>query len=79
MLLALVETGITREDAYAIVQRNAMRAWDEEVPLRDLLEADPDAAALDRAALDRAFDLEAALRNARVGFDRAAELEAARA
>ena len=33
VLLGLVERGLTREDAYALVQRNAMRAWDED---RDL-------------------------------------------
>ena len=73
--LALVESGQTREAAYAIVQRNALRAFDEELPLRQLLEADPEAAALlDAATLDRIFDLDAALRNAGVAFDR---LEAA--
>ena len=46
VLLALVEAGLSREAAYAIVQRNAMRAWDEELPLRELLAADPEAAAL---------------------------------
>ena len=57
------------------MQRNALRAFDEELPLRDLLEADPEAAALlDAATLDRIFDLDAALRNASVAFDR---LEAA--
>ena len=75
VLLALVEAGLAREAAYAIVQRNALRAFDEELPLRELLEADPEAAALlDAATLDRIFDLDAALRNAGVAFDR---LEAA--
>jgi len=45
VLLGLVEAGLTREDAYVLVQRNAMRAWDEGRPLGDLLEADPDVAA----------------------------------
>jgi adenylosuccinate lyase len=45
VLLGLVEAGLTREDAYALVQRNALRAWDEGRPLGDLLEADPDVAA----------------------------------
>jgi adenylosuccinate lyase len=75
VLLALVEAGLSREAAYAIVQRCALRAFDEEVPLRGLLEQDPEAAALlDAATLDRIFDLDAALRNAGVAFDR---LEAA--
>jgi adenylosuccinate lyase len=75
VLLALVERGLTREAAYAIVQRNALRAFDDELPLRELLEGDAEAAALlDAATLDRIFDLDAALRYAAVAFDR---LEAA--
>jgi len=42
VLLGLVERGLTRERAYALVQRNAMRAWDEGRHLRELLEADPE-------------------------------------
>ena len=42
VLLALVEkAGLSREDAYAIVQRNALRAADERVPLHGLLATDP--------------------------------------
>ncbi len=71
VLLALVEAGLSREAAYAIVQRNALRAFEEELPLRQLLEADAEAAALlPDATLDRIFDLDAALRNAGVAFDR---------
>ena len=46
VLLALVEAGLTRERAYELVQRNAMRAWDEEVPLAELLAADADVTAV---------------------------------
>ncbi len=46
VLLGLVERGLTREDAYALVQRNAMRAWDESRPLRELLVADPQVSAV---------------------------------
>ena len=42
VLLNLVESGLTRDDAYRIVQRNAMEAWDDKGHLRDLLRADPD-------------------------------------
>ena len=42
ILLALVETGLSREEAYARVQRSAMRTWSEGIPLPDLLVADPD-------------------------------------
>jgi adenylosuccinate lyase len=53
LLLALVERGQTRDDAYRIVQRLAQRALDERVALRDLLNADPAGAGLD---LDVIFD-----------------------
>jgi adenylosuccinate lyase len=57
VLLGLVERGLTRDDAYALVQRNAMRAWDEGLELRDLLAADPEVAAvLPPDELDRLFD-----------------------
>lgn len=57
VLLGLVERGLTREQAYALVQRNAMRAWDEGRPLRDLLGADPEVTAVIGAAdLDALFD-----------------------
>jgi adenylosuccinate lyase len=57
VLLGLVERGLTREQAYALVQRNAMRAWDESRPLRDLLEADAEVAeVIDAAELDGLFD-----------------------
>src|SRR6185436_13017373 len=39
VLLALVESGMTRDDAYRVVQRNAMRAWQEERSFRELLVA----------------------------------------
>jgi adenylosuccinate lyase len=65
VLLALVEAaGMSREDAYAIVQRNALRSADERVPLRDLLATDPAVAArLPLAALDACFDDSASLRH----------------
>jgi adenylosuccinate lyase len=53
VLLALVENGMARDDAYRIVQSLAQRAWDEGTPLRTLLEAEPAAAGLD---LDALFD-----------------------
>ena len=57
VMLALIDTGLSRQDAYAIVQRNSMRAWKERVPLRGLLEADADATSrLDAAKLDEIFD-----------------------
>jgi adenylosuccinate lyase len=53
LLLALVESGMSRDDAYYGVQRVAQQAWDMRTPLRELLAADPDTAALD---LDAIFD-----------------------
>jgi adenylosuccinate lyase len=41
VLLALVEQGMQRDDAYRIVQRLAQQAWDTSTPLRDLLEREP--------------------------------------
>jgi adenylosuccinate lyase len=63
VLLALVRAGFTRDDAYQIVQRNALAAWDQQKPFRVLLEADPEMT-LDAAALDEAFSLERSLRHA---------------
>ena len=42
MMLALVESGLTREESYSLVQRHAMAVWRGEGTLRDLLAADPD-------------------------------------
>jgi adenylosuccinate lyase len=53
VLLALVETGMQRDDAYGIVQRLAQQAWDTQTPLRTLLEQEPAALDLD---LDAIFD-----------------------
>ena len=46
VLLGLVERGLTREQAYALVQRNAMAAWDGGRRLGDLLAADPEVTAV---------------------------------
>jgi adenylosuccinate lyase len=57
VLLALIETGMSRQDAYKIVQRHSMQAWHERTPLRPLLEADADVSSrLDAAKLDEIFD-----------------------
>jgi adenylosuccinate lyase len=53
VLLALVDGGMSRDDAYYGVQRAAQEAWDTGTPLRELLEVDPITAALD---LDAIFD-----------------------
>ncbi len=58
VLLALTQKGVSREDAYAMVQRNAMPVWRGEGDFRTLLGADKDVAAkLSAAELDELFDL----------------------
>ena len=57
VLVALVEQGgLSREDAYDVVQRASLRAADERRPLADLLAADPGTATLSPAALAACFD-----------------------
>ena len=62
ILLALVSGGLSRDDAYRVVQRNAMKSWEQQLDFRTLLEADSDVT-LDASALDDAFDLQRSLRN----------------
>jgi adenylosuccinate lyase len=62
VLLALVDAGMPRQKAYGLVQRSAMRAWNGEGRLRDLLGADADVTQkLTAAKLDELFDLDHAL------------------
>ncbi|MEO1055654.1 MAG: adenylosuccinate lyase [Actinomycetota bacterium] len=76
VLLALVRAGATRDDAYRIVQRNALRAWDEQREFRSLLEEDPDVASLGAdGELDAAFDLHRSLANAHRAIDALDEIE----
>jgi adenylosuccinate lyase len=64
VLLELARRGVSREDAYAWVQRNAMRSFAEQVPFKPLLLADPDITqVLPTDVIDECFDLEAQLRN----------------
>jgi adenylosuccinate lyase len=62
VLLALVDGGLTRDEAYRIVQRDARTAWSQQRPLRAVLEDDPEVT-LDAAQLDAAFDLSRTLRH----------------
>jgi len=60
VLLALTQAGVSREDAYRLVQRNAMKVWESDgaLSLLDLLKADPEVtAALTPAQLDEKFDI----------------------
>jgi adenylosuccinate lyase len=75
VLLALVAAGLARDEAYRLVQRNALRAWDEEADFRALVEADEEIARLlGREEIAEAFDLDDALRHVDVLFERLAAL-----
>jgi len=71
VLLELAKRGVSREQAYEWVQRNAMRSFAEQRDFRELLLADPDVASvLPAAAIHAAFDLNDQLRNVDAIFDR---------
>jgi adenylosuccinate lyase len=60
VLLALTQAGVSREDAYRLVQRNAMKVWESDgaLSLLDLLKADPEVtAALTPKELEEKFDI----------------------
>ena len=72
VLLRLAETGLPRQQAYEMVQRNAMRAWRERAPFRAFLDADPEVTArLTAADLDACFDPTWYLRNVDAIYKRA--------
>jgi adenylosuccinate lyase len=69
VLLCLVDKGISREDAYRWVQRNAMASWENGAPLLDLVAADPDIArAATRRELAACFDLKRHFRDVKRTF-----------
>ena len=68
VLLGLVSAGMTRDDAYRVVQELAATAWDEGRDFRALLEADP-RVTVPTAVLDEAFDLGRSVRHAGRGVD----------
>jgi adenylosuccinate lyase len=71
LLLALIDAGLDRDEAYRLVQRNAMRAWDEDRDFRDLVRTDAEISSrVDEAALSRVFDLEATVAHIDTVFDR---------
>jgi adenylosuccinate lyase len=71
VLLALIEVGLSREDAYELVQRNSMRAWQERSPFLDLLASDSDVTrVMPRAELEKLFDYGYYTRYVDVAFDR---------
>ena len=68
LLLALVASGLARDDAYRMVQRHAMRAWDEGLDFRELVRGDAEIAG--RVDLAEIFDERAFTRNAEIVFTR---------
>jgi adenylosuccinate lyase len=70
VLLALVESGLSRDDAYRIVQRAATRTWEEERPFIEVLRDDPEmTAALSGERLEDCFDLARSVVNVKRTFD----------
>ncbi len=71
LLLALVSSGLPRDEAYRIVQQGAMQAWDTETSFRELVEADHEVTArLDEKALEAVFDNDAYLEHVDTVFAR---------
>ncbi len=71
ILLALTQKGISREGAYALVQRNAMKVWEKGADFQTELLADPDvAAALSPSEITQLFDLGYHMRHVSTIFDR---------
>ena len=73
VLLALVETGLSRDEAYRLVQRNAMRAWEEDQDFRELVRADSEISR--RLDLGPIFSLEPYTRHVDTVFERLRALE----
>jgi adenylosuccinate lyase len=71
VLLQLIDKGMERQQAYVVVQRNAMKVWDENKDFRTLLKEDPDVQKLLQPdELERCFDLQHELRHVDAVFDR---------
>lgn len=80
VLITLVEReGVSREDAYAIAQSNAMRCWNEKVPLLELLKSDPRITKMTDSELESLFDLGYYLKHIDEVFSRFPELSVAAA
>ncbi|TET40108.1 MAG: adenylosuccinate lyase [Dehalococcoidia bacterium] len=71
VLLALIEKGLSRDEAYEIVQRNSMKAWQDRVSFLDVLQADPDVSKhLSKSELEGLFDYGYFLRHVDEVFER---------
>lgn len=71
VLLALTQAGVSREDAYHLVQRNAMNSWQNGLNFQDLLKQDTDVThALSCESIDEMFDMEYHTKHVQTIFDR---------
>jgi adenylosuccinate lyase len=71
VMLSLIRTGMTREEAYGLVQQNAMKVWEKGGDLRDELKADERVVGrLTKEEIDSIFDLKYHLKNVHVIFNR---------
>jgi adenylosuccinate lyase len=71
LLLDLAEAGMSREDAYRLVQKHAMNAWQNDLVFRELVDADPEITSrLDAKKLEQVFDLKRQLSNVDAIFAR---------
>ena len=71
LLLDLVENGVSREEAYRLVQGHAMRAWKQDLNFRDLVTSDPNITrSIPAPVVQRAFDLTRQLQNVDAIFAR---------
>ena len=71
VLLKLIDAGMSREDAYDLIQLKTARSWDEQISFRTLLEEDPEVTdKLDQVTLDDAFDYRWHLRRVDEIFER---------
>ena len=68
VLLALIESGMTRDDAYRVVQEDAVRSWSEQRGFRSILESDT-RVLISESILDDAFDLTRSLRHIGTVFE----------
>ncbi len=75
VLLALIDAGMERDQAYAVVQAAAARAWDDEASFEQTLRDDERVTSLVGDRLDELFDPNRALRNLDVVFDRLEKVE----
>lgn len=71
VLLALINKGMTREEAYDLVQPKAMEAWERQVPFRELIEAEKQITTeLSKEEIDDCFDYNYHLKNVDYIFKR---------